>query len=70
MDLLKNTDCNANISGLTTTVALTAVEKKIADVSNLVRKIDYSAIILEYFTAADYNEFTSQTLDEKVKQND
>ena len=70
MDLLKNTDYNANISGLTTTVALTAVEKKIADVSNLVRKIDYSAIILEYFTAADYNELTSQTLDEKVKQND
>ena len=70
MDLLKNTDYNANISGLTTTVALTAVEKKIADVSNLVKKIDYNAIILEYFTAADYNEFTSQTLDEKVKQND
>ena len=70
MDLLKNTDYNANISGLTTTVALTAVEKKIAGVSNLVKKIDYSAIILEYFTAADYNEFTSQTLDEKVKQND
>lgn len=69
-DLLKNTDYNANISGLTTTVALTAVEKKIADVSNLVKKVDYSAIILEYFTAADYNEFTSQTLDEKVKQND
>ena len=70
MDLLKNTDYNANISGLTTTAALTAVEKKIPDVSNLVKKIDYSAIILEYFTAADCNEFTSQTLDEKVKQND
>ena len=51
VDLLKKTYCNAKIaqiegkilriSGLATTAALTTVESKILDVSNLVRKTDY-----------------------------
>ena len=51
---------------------MTAVENKIPDVSNLVKKTDYdpkiSDIESKYFTTADYNKFTSQTLDEKIKQ--
>ena len=48
VDLLKNTDYNSNISGLTTTAVLTAVKNKIPDLSNLSKKkIDYSAILLD-----------------------
>ena len=51
---------------------MTAVENKIPDVNNLVRKANYDAKILvnesKYFTTADYNKFTSQTLDAKIKQ--
>ena len=47
-------------------------ENKIPDVSNLVKKTDCKAKILDieskYFTAADCNKFTSQTLDAKIKQ--
>ena len=68
-----------SISGLAITAALTAVEYKIPDVSNLVKKkkktkkkTDYNTKILgtkcKYFTTADYNKFTSQTLDAKIKQ--
>ena len=66
-----------SISGLAITAALTAVEYKIPDVSNLVKKNKtkkkhYNTKILgtecEYFTTADYNKFTSQTLDAKIKQ--
>ena len=43
----------------------------IFDVSNLAQK-HYDAKILDieskYFTTADYNKFTSQTLDAKIKQ--
>ena len=46
--MLKNTDYNSNISGLTTTAVLTAVKNKIPDLSNLSKKkIDYSAILLD-----------------------
>ena len=47
--------------------ALTTVENKIPDVSNVVKKkrLDIES---KYFTTADYNKFTSQTLDEKIKQ--
>ena len=48
VDLLKKTDCNAqiseieskipSISGLATTIALTAFENKIPDISSLVKK--------------------------------
>ena len=45
--MLKNTDYNSNISGLTTTAVLTAVKNKILALSNLSKKIDYSAILLD-----------------------
>ena len=49
-----------------------AVENKIPDVSNLVKKIDYDAKISDiksnYFTTADYSKFISETLDAKIKQ--
>ena len=80
--IIKKTDYNAkipeiegkipSISGLATNAALTAVENKITDVSNLVKKTDYDAEILyiksKYFTSADYNKFTSEKLDLKIKQ--
>ena len=54
---------------------MTAVGNKISDVSNLVKKpkkTDYDAKILDieskFFTTADYNRFTNQTLNAKVKQ--
>ena len=47
-------------------------DKKITFVSSLVKKTDYDAKILEievkYFTTSDYNKFTSDILDAKVKQ--
>ena len=80
--MLKKTDYNAkiteieskipSISGLATSAALTAVENKIPDIGNLVKKTDYDAKIsdteFKYFTTADYNKLTSQTLNAKVKQ--
>ena len=80
--LLKNTDHNAktteieskipNTTGLDTTAALTPVENTIHDVSNLVKKTGYDAKISDiestYSTRSDYNKFTSQTLDENIKQ--
>ena len=51
---------------------MTPVENKIPDVSNLVKKTDYgvkiSDIESKYFTTADYNKSSSQTLDERIKQ--
>ena len=81
-ELVKEADQNAKITeterkipgitGLATTAALTAVENKIPNVSNLVKKVDYYAKISDieskYFTTANCNKFTSQTLDTKVKQ--
>ena len=59
-------------TGLDTTAALTPVENKIHDVSNLVKKTGYDAklsgIESTYSTRSDYNKFTSQTLDENIKQ--
>ena len=46
--------------------------KKIPDISNLVKKTDYdaktSSIECKCFSTADYNKFTSQKLDTKIKQ--
>ena len=84
MELLKKTDYNAkineiegkipSISGLATTTALTAVENKIPDVSNFVKKKVYDAEILDikskYFTTDDCNRFTSEKLDLKIKKKD
>ena len=62
-----------SISGLATIAALTAVKNKIPDVSNLVKKTDDDDKILDiefkYFTTADYNNCSYQTLDAKIKQN-
>ena len=61
-----------SISGLATNPALTAVENKTPNVINLLKRINYDAKISEidskYFTTADYNKFTSQTLDEKINK--
>ena len=80
-DLSKETNYNAKIteveakilgiSGLATTAALTVVENKIPDISNLVKKTDYDAEILDikpkYFTTAHYNRFRKEKLDLKNK---
>ena len=52
---------------------MTAVENKIPDVSNFVKKkTDFDAkvsyIESKSFTTADHNKCTSQTLDAKIKQ--
>ena len=79
MGLLKKTDCNAKITkiegkirttpGLVTNAALTPVENKIPDISNLVKKTDYDAKILDikckYFSTADYNKFTNKKIKQK-----
>ena len=56
----------------TTTTALTTVENKIPNVSDLVQKTDSDAKISvienKYFTTYDYNKFTSNTLDAKITQ--
>ena len=61
-----------SISSLATNAALTAAEKKIPDVSNLVKKTDYDAKITkienEYFTTSDYNKFTKDIADNSIKR--
>ena len=59
---------------MTTTVLNTKtgdVENKIPDVSDSVKKIDYDSKIKDieekYFTTFDYNIFTSNILDSKIK---
>ena len=54
-----------SITGLATTAALTAVENKIPNASNLVKK---NAKKLDISSMAAYNKFTSQILDAKIKQ--
>ena len=80
--LVKKTDYNAkmteievkipSVTGLAIITALTAVKNKIPNVSNLVNKIDYDAKISDIeskcFTAPDYNRFTGQILDAKIKE--
>ena len=48
------------------------VENKISNVTDLVRQTDYNGKIKgiekKYFTTADYDKFTIQTLDAKIKQ--
>ena len=82
VDFLKKTDHSAkiteieskitSINDLATNTALTAVKNKISNVGNFVRKSDYDEEILDikskYFTATDYNKFTNEKLDLKIKQ--
>ena len=57
---------------VTTNTALTTVENKILNVSDLVKNADYDAKISEmekkYFTTSEYNKFTSNTFDAKLTQ--
>ena len=63
-------------SGLVTTTVLNTeiseVENKIVSVSGLVKKTDYDAKIKDieekHFTTDDYNKFTIDILDAKIKQ--
>ena len=60
-----------SIKNLAATAAFTAVERKIPNVSNIVKKVDYSAKILDieskYFTMSDYHKFRNDIFDAKVK---
>ena len=64
------------LTQLLLSTALTAIENKISNVSNLViqkkKKNDYDAEILDtkskYFATADYNRFTKEKLDLKTKK--
>ena len=65
-----------DVSGLVTTTALDTkikeIDNTIPDLSGLLKKTYYEVEILEreekYFTAFDYNKFTSDILDAKIKQ--
>ena len=61
-----------SVTGLATSVVVNAVENKITNVSNQVKKADYGAKILDieakYCTTSDYNEFTYEILDTKIKE--
>ena len=59
-------------TGLATTAILNAVKNEIPNVSDIVKKTDYDAEIpdidVKYFTMSDYNKFTNDILDAKIKQ--
>ena len=60
-------------TGLATTATLNAVKNETPNVSDIVKKTDYDAEIpdtdVKYFTMSDYNKFTNDILDTKIKQN-
>ena len=80
--MLKKTDYNSKIKdiedkipsapSLATIAALTSVENKIPNFSDLVKKAHYDAKIskmeTKYFAASDYNNFMTKTLDAKITQ--
>ena len=59
-----------SITNLTTTAALTAIENKIPNISDLIKKADIDAEIKDmkgkYLTKSDYNQFTNNILDQKI----
>ena len=61
----------SSISGLATTTALTAVENKISNNSNLVKKTDPEAKISDieskYIPTDDFNKFTKDNVANKIK---
>ena len=61
-----------SITGLAITSDFSAIEKRITNVSDLVKKTDDDVEISDietiYFTTSDYNEFTSEILHAKTKQ--
>ena len=58
---------------LATTATLNAVKNETLNVSDIVKKTDYDVEIpdidVKYFTMSDYNKFTNDILDAKIKQN-
>ena len=61
----------SSIAGLATTAAPHDVKNKIPNFSDLVIKTNYDSetkyIEDKYFTTSDYNKFTYEILDEKIK---
>ena len=62
-----------NRDSLAATSALTVVENKIPNISNLVKKTDSDAEISDiekkkYFGTSEYNKFTHDILDAKIKK--
>ena len=61
----------SSIAGLATAAAPHDVKNKIPNFSDLVIKTNYDSetkyIEDKYFTTSDYNKFTHETLDEKIK---
>ena len=80
VSLLKNRFCvkinkikgeTLSITGLATTAALNSVNNEIPNVSDLIKKAGYDTkplnIDSKYFTTSDYNKFTNNILDAKIK---
>ena len=61
-----------SITNLATTAAVSTVENKIPNFSDLVKKADYDAEIKyikdKYFATSDYNKFTNNIFDEKITE--
>ena len=69
-----------SISGLATNSALTAVENKIPDISNLIKKTDYNTKISktaskisdhdhdEYITTSEFNKLTTESFKARLTQ--
>ena len=69
-----------SISGLATTSALTALENKIPDASNLVTKTNYNTKLVKltrndhnhdhdkYITASEFNKLTAENFAARLKQ--
>ena len=57
-----------------TTAALSTVKNEILNVDDLVKKAEYDAKISDieskFFTTSDYNKFTSDILNAKIKEKD
>ena len=61
-----------SVTGLATTASLNGVENKTFHICDIVKKTEHDATISDieskYFTAANYDKFTSKILDAKIKQ--
>ena len=61
-----------SVTGLATTASLNGVENKTFHICDIVKKTEPDATISDieskYFTAANYDKFTSKILDAKIKQ--
>ena len=61
-----------SITNLARKAALTTLENKIPNVSDLVKKADYdgkiSEMLKKYFNTSDYNRFASNIRDTKITQ--